>query len=126
MMIQKKDIDTEEELEQERLRHAPVLGMDPWYACLHWAIWRMITTQMLTRAGLWVFGSTVTLFALIGTTLLSEHETPGSINLCYGAGGNCLLAWMWYCAPQQAKLIMEAIAARIRGESKNPPQGEMK
>jgi len=125
-MIQKKDIDTEEELEQERLRHAPVLGLDSWYACLWWALWRMITTQMLTRAGLWIFGSTVTLFALIGTTLLSSNETAGSINLCYGAGCNCLLAWMWYCAPAQAKEIMEAMASRIRGEQKQTAQGDTK
>jgi hypothetical protein len=124
-MIPRKEIDTEEELETERLRHAPVLGLDPWYACFHWAVWRMVTTQMLTRAGFWVFGSEITMFALVGVILSKDSVDGKTMYLAYGAGCNCLLAWMWYCAPQQAKLIMEAIAARIRGD-KSTPQTEEK
>jgi hypothetical protein len=124
--VERKDIDTEEELEIERLRHAPILGMDAWYACAWWAWWRMLTTQMLTRAGFWVFGSEITMFALVGVVLAKDKVTDGTMWLAYGAGCNCLLAWMWYCAPQQAKLIMEAVAFRIRGEKQSTPTEESK
>jgi hypothetical protein len=113
--IEKKDVTSEEELEIERLKHAPVLGQDAWYACLWWSLWRMITTQMLTRAGLWCFTSAMTLFALVGSILYVDELHDGMIWVAYGAGANYLLAWMWYCAPAQAKEIMEAVAARIRG-----------
>lgn len=122
--IEKKDIDTEEELEAERLRHAPVLGADAWYACFWWALWRMITTQVMTRAGLWVIASTALAYYFCLQVFKAEEIHEGTMTMAYGFGAHCILAWMWYCAPQQAKLIMEALAFRIRGEKFPPPPAE--
>ena len=124
--IAKKDIDTEEELEAERLRHAPVLGLDSWYACFWWTFWRMLTTQMMTRAGLWAWASTVLAYDFTLRVFSAAEIHDGTMPMVYGFGAHCVLAWMWYCAPQQAKLIMEAAAARIRGDKKTQPLEEAK
>jgi hypothetical protein len=122
--IEKKEITTEDELETERLKHAPVLGQDAWYACAWWALWRMITTQIMTRAGLWVITSTVLAYQFTVEVVRSPEIHDGVDYMAYGFGAHAVLAWMWYCAPNQAKLIMEAMAARIRGDKTPAPTGE--
>ena len=118
--IEKKEITTEEELEIERLKHAPVLGQDAWYACFWWTFWKMLTTQVMTRAGAWAITSTVLAYDFTLRVFAADAIHDGTMTAAYGLGAHCILAWMWYCAPQQAKLIMEAMASRIR-VGKMPP-----
>lgn len=113
--IIKKEIETEEGLETERLRHAPVLGLDSWYACFWWTFWRMLTTQIMTRAGAWAITATVLAYDFTLRVFSAEAVHEGTMTMAYGFGAHCVLAWMWYCAPAEAKLIMEAMAVRIKG-----------
>ena len=122
--IEFKQISTEADLDRERMAYAPVLGKDPWYAVFHWALWRVVTAHVLTPAGLWVVTTTVLAYLITLRALEQAEKMPEKlIFVIWGFGLHCVLAWLWLCARVEAKAILMAGAARLRGETKTPTEG---
>jgi hypothetical protein len=117
--IEAKVINSEADLERERMAYAPVLGKDAWYACAWYAVWRLMTLHMLTPAGAWAIVTTplaynVTVRALQGATL-----PEGGWWTIAGFGIHTGLAWLYLCERHQARNILSAVADWIRGRAGN-------
>ena len=119
--IEVKQITSEQDLERERLAYAPVLGKDAWYACLWYAIFRLLTLHMLTPAGVWAVVTTPLAFDITVKALQAQALPTGGWWTIGGFGAHTVLAWLYLCERHQARNILAAAADWIRGKAKGKP-----
>ncbi len=122
--IEPKMMENAEHLERERLGFAPVLGKDAWYACLWYAIWRVVTVHFLTPAGVWVTVATVLAYRVTIKVIDADGTNVGVPWTVYGFGAHCILSWLWLCAREQAKAILAAVPDLIRAAAERVKGGK--
>lgn len=117
--IQTKAIESERDLELARLAVSPVLGTDPWYGCVWYAIWRLVTVHLLTPAGAWALSTSVMGYELTVKALEVPNGPSESVKwLLCGFGAHAVLAWLWLCAREEARNLLRAVAERVRVQVK--------
>lgn len=117
--IERRAIVEHSDLMKERWSFAPVLGRDGWYKIVWYALVKLISADVLTQSGAWVivttwlaYDMTLRAFAVVGG--LTENMKW----LLYGFGGHTALAWLYWCARDQARNLLAAAADWIRGRTK--------
>jgi len=113
--IERKEIETEADLERERWAHAPVLGKDAWYACFWYGIWRLITLHVCTPSGAWVAVTTPLAYNITEKALLTGQLPTGGWYTIMGFGAHTALAWIYFCERHGARNLISAMADWIRG-----------
>jgi hypothetical protein len=116
--IEAKQVNNEADLERERLAYAPVLGKDAWYACLWYAIFRVLTVHLLTPAGIWALVTTPLAFNITARALQADTLPAGGWWTIGGFGAHTVLAWVYLCERYQARNLLSAAADWIRGRAK--------
>ena len=111
--IERKEIQTEADLERERMAHAPVLGKDAWYACAWYALWRLMTLHVFTPSGAWVIASTI---MAIRRTESAFKAAPAEAGWWVVAAyvAHMALAWIYFCERHGARNLIGAMADLIR------------
>lgn len=113
----KLSVQAVEDLHRERWQYEPVLGKDSFLAVLAYAWTRLWALHLLTASGAWAFTATGVMMWMLREALASPNVNDKLASMVFWSGAHTAMAWLFLCARDQARKVIDAVADRIRGKS---------
>lgn len=113
----KADVQSQEDLHRARWQYEPVLGKDSFLAVLSYSWTRLWAIHFFTPSGAWAWTAYAMTLWMLHMALTSQTANDKLSSLVLWSGAHAAFAWLWLCARDQARKVIEAVAERIRGSA---------
>lgn len=103
------------DLHRERWQWEPVLGKDSFVAVIAYAWTHLWARHLLTASGCWAFTATGVMMWMLRESLAAVQLNEKLASMVFWSGAHAALAWLFLCARDQARKVIDAVAERIKG-----------